>query len=334
MKQQSINKRILSLVSIFLTVSLIIVISGCLDTIEFDRPQTIEDGIAIQGKLSISLVSSQDGVFTREFLENDPDMSITFDRSYKIRVETFDNRVYESSLEGIVPVPTPTDLKVGRIQKDGINAVGDIVARDFIAFTIDTPLEASPNSGNTKILWELEGTYRVTDSPESYSTRACRPIRITNETNNKTCYVNISPLSNYVSLDGTNINQSSIEDFTVLETGISNLFSEGYYLTVLQQSLTESAFAYWSQVNQVLSRSGDLFEPPAGKIITNFTNINDPNDDVFGYFYATEEKPIRVSVPPRLADNPSSACPAPPSEGGQAFYFRKTCLVDRVRLVD
>lgn len=364
MKQQSINKRILSLVSIFLTVSLIIVISGCLDTIEFDRPQTIEDGIAIQGKLvisdpsyirvtirkvfdfsssarlinvrdvvlsddtgtSISLVSSQDGVFTREFLENDPDMSITFDRSYKIRVETFDNRVYESSLEGIVPVPTPTDLKVGRIQKDGINAVGDIVARDFIAFTIDTPLEASPNSGNTKILWELEGTYRVTDSPESYSTRACRPIRITNETNNKTCYVNISPLSNYVSLDGTNINQSSIEDFTVLETGISNLFSEGYYLTVLQQSLTESAFAYWSQVNQVLSRSGDLFEPPAGKIITNFTNINDPNDDVFGYFYATEEKPIRVSVPPRLADNPSSACPAPPSEGGQAPSDCCDCL--------
>ena len=341
---------------------LLVAIAGCLDTIEFDRPQTIEDGIAIQGKLvisdssyirvtirkvfdfssnarlinvravvltddegnSVSLDSRQDGVFTREFAKKDPEMSVEFGKTYKIRVETFDNRVYESAFEGILPVPTPQELKVARIQKEGVNAVGDIVARDFMGFAIDTPLEVTPGSGNVKLLWELEGTYKLTDTPTSYGARACRPIGIDEE--DKTCYINVSPVKNYVSLDGTGINQSSITDYTVYETNITNLFSEGYYLTVFQQSLTESAFTYWSQVNQVLARSGDLFEPPAGKIITNFTNVNDPNDDVFGYFYATEEKVIRVAVPPALADNPSAGCPAPLTQDGRAPSNCCNCL--------
>ena len=337
-----------------------ILISGCLDQIDFDRPDTIEDGVAIQGKLvrgtpnyirvtirrvfdfsenarlinakvvdlidedgnRLPIDSSQDGVFEMEI--TDDQMAIEFGRNYRLRIELFDNRVYESEIETILPVPTPVDLNVNTVVNESINSLGDVVDRDFLAFSVNTPLEVTEGSGNVKMLWELEATHMFTDSPESYSTFACRPVRIDDE--NKTCFITSSPTTNFVPLDGPSISSNFLSDFTIYETTPNSVFSEGYYLTVLQQSLTPTAFEYWSQVNQVLSRTGNIFEPPAGKVTTNFFNVNDENDEVFGYFYATEEEVLRVFVSPELAGNPPLFCPAPPSENGQAPGDCCNCL--------
>jgi len=342
---------------------MLLILPSCLDDIDFDRPDTIENGIAIQGKLvkgdpsfirvtlrrifdfsenarlinartvtlmdeegnALVLDSRQEGVFIEEIQNNNPDISIDYGKSYKIRVETFDNRVFESSLEQLLPAPTPTDLRVSKVLREGIDALGRIVDREFLAFTLDTPLQLNEGEDNVKLLWELEATYKLSDTPESYNRRACFPIRVDN-VDNKTCFITSSPIRNFIPLDGATINSTSISDFTLYETTSSSLFAEGYYLTVLQQSMSNSAFEYWSQVNQVLSRTGDLFEPPAGKVITNFVNVNDPNDEVFGYFYATEERPIRIFVSPKFADETQITCPAPLTEDGRADNTCCDCL--------
>lgn len=348
-------KKDTSLLLIFGLIYLLFVTPSCLDEINFDRPTTIENGLAIQGKLvkgnpsfvrvtvrkifdfsdnarlinvksatltdedgnSLDLDSRQEGVFIEEIPDDHPDIKIEYGKSYKLKVETFDNRIYESSLEELLPVPAPTDLKVKRIVKEGVDGLGNIVDREFLAFTIDTPLSLSEEGNNVKLLWELEATYKLSDTPENYTFRNCFPVRVTNLTN-KTCYITSSPVQNFVPLDGRTINQKFIEGQTLYETIITSLFAEGYYFTAFQQSMSNSAFEYWSQVNQVLSRTGDLFEPPAGKVTTNFVNVNDPNDDIFGYFYATEEKLIRVYVSPESVGNPPVVCPAPLTEDGRA----------------
>ena len=342
---------------------MLFVLPSCLDDIEFDRPATIENGIAIQGKLvkgdpsfirvtlrrifdfsenarlinarsvilsdeegnSIELDSRQEGVFFEEIPPDNPDIQIEFGKSYKIRVETFDGRTYESSLDRLLPVPTPRDLRVEMVTKEGLDALGRIVDREFIAFSLDTPLRLSEAEENVKLLWELEATYRLSDTPELYTNRNCFPTRV-NNVDNKTCYVTSSPITNFIPVDGETINSSSLDNFTLYETIPSSLFAEGYFLTVLQQSVSIPAFEYWSQVNQVLSRTGDLFEPPVGKVTTNFVNVNDPNDDVFGYFYATEEKPIRIFVSPEFAGNVATSCPAPLTEDGRADNTCCDCL--------
>lgn len=340
---------------VFGLVYLLFVAPSCLDPIDFDRPATIENGLAIQGKLvkgnpsfirvtvrkifdfadnarlinvraatltdeegnSLVLDSRQEGVFIEEIADDNPNIKIDYGKSYKIKVETFDNRVYESSLEELLPVPTPSSLKVNKIIKEGVDGLGNIVDREFLAFTVDTPLSLNEEGENVKLLWELESVYKLSDTPENYSNRNCFPTRVTNVVN-KTCFVTFSPIQNFIPLDGGSINSTSITDYTLFETGINSLFAEGYYFNAFQQSMSSSAFEYWSQVNQVLSRTGDLFEPPAGKVTTNFTNINDPNDDIFGYFYATEEKVVRVFVSPESVGNPPRICPAPLTEDGRA----------------
>ena len=107
---------------------------------------------------------------------------------------------------------------------------------------------------------------------------------------------------------------------------ISPILSEGYYLRVFQQSVTDDAFEYWSQVNQVASRTGSLFEAPAGRVKSNITNVNDPEEETFGYFYATEEREIRVFVEPSLAGNPSITCPGALNQGGGAPSNCCNCL--------
>ncbi len=344
-------------------ICVLLVLPSCLDDIEFDRPETIENGIAIQGKLvkgnpsfirvtlrrifdfsenarlinarsvilmdeegnSLTLDSRQEGVFLEEIPDDNPNLTIDYGKSYKIRVETFDGRTFESTFEELLPVPTPRNLRVNKVVKEGIDALGRIVDRDFISFTLDTPLSVNEDSENVKLLWELEATYKLSDTPESYSGRSCWPIRV-NNVDNKTCFVTSSPTTNFIPLDGASISNNSIEDYTLYETTASSLFSEGYYFTAFQQSMSNSAFEYWSQVNQVLSRTGDLFEPPAGKVTSNFVNVDNPKDEVFGYFYATEEKPIRIFVAPEFVENPPNYCPAPLTEGGIADNTCCDCM--------
>ena len=112
-------------------------------------------------------------------------------------------------------------------------------------------------------------------------------------------------------MDGPAIKSTAIENFTVIEITPTWIFAEGYYLTVLQQSLTKASFEYWRQVHQLVSREGDFFEPIDAKVITNLVNIDDPTEEVFGYFYATEEKLIRTYAAPEIADNPRPFCPEP-----------------------
>ena len=57
-----------------------------------------------------------------------------------------------------------------------------------------------------------------------------------------------------------------------------------------------------------------MFEAPAGRIRSNFQPIDENSkDEVFGYFYATQEDTTRIFVDPSLADFPAMFCPGPPT---------------------
>ena len=329
-------------------------ISSCLDEIDFASAETIDEAIAIQGKVvkanpsyisvtirgvfnfedvprlldarlvtvedesgnTVELPTRADGIFYLEVPDNDPNFKIDYGKSYKINVSTFDNRNYSSSLEELLPAPAVEDLTVSKTQIESVDVNGNTRLFDQLTYSVSTPLKPVNESENARLLWEFISTYQFTDSPEAYGQRACRPTRIESEA--KTCYITSSPQNNYISLNGKELSVDRVDNFEVLSTGISSIYAEGFYLTVSQQSLTETAFDYWAQVSNVVARTGDLFQAPAGKVITNLVNTDDPREDIFGYFYATEETIRRVYVSPELADNPPLPCPAPPNEGGLA----------------
>lgn len=228
---------------------------------------------------------------------NDPRMTIAAGNEYQIEVATFDGRVFQSEPETLIPVPAAQELTARRTTVESIRDDGTIDEDEFIEFLITTPTDNGVEEP-TFLRWVTERTFRTTD--EGLTEPPSDP---------KTCYVTESTLVNNVPSASGQRFAGQINDLAILQERLDARFAEGYYISVFQQSLTRGAFNYWSGVGQLINREGTIFEPPVGKLVSNMQNIENPEDEVFGYFYAAQQDTIRLYVSPEFADTPSVRCP-------------------------
>jgi len=101
---------------LILLLGISIFLGACIDRIDFERPQTLEDAIAARSVTllddagnSIDLDTNAEGIYYKIIHDEEPRISIRSDKSYKIQVETFEDLVFESAWQVIIPSPTPTN---------------------------------------------------------------------------------------------------------------------------------------------------------------------------------------------------------------------------------
>ena len=110
-------------------------------------------------------------------------------------------------------------------------------------------------------------------------------------------------------INGTSLDGLDLKSHNIYETIVNYPFANTYYLTVIQESLTEEAYNYWSQVASLTKRDGNRFKSVPGVISTNIKNITNQDEDIFGYFFATEQDTMRIRVCPEdLINRPNSIC--------------------------
>ena len=75
-----------------------------------------------------------------------------------------------------------------------------------------------------------------------------------------------------------------------------------YSLLVEQYSLNEGAYSYWNQIKQDFEQSGGLYTQQPGQVESNLFNVDDSEERVFGYFWASSKtsKRIFINHPPDL----------------------------------
>lgn len=218
-------------------------------------------------------------------------------RGYKLRVETLDNRIFESSMD-IMPVNRkPKDLKLSIASVRSIDNLGNPSETNKVKLSLDTEVNIETNGG---VFWEISNIYKVTDQGIS------DPENVI-----KTCYVedNVNVNEIYV-LDPTQLREGNISDYELTFARIDRRYGEGLYFVVKQYSLSQGAFRYWNGINILSERSGNIFDGPAGEIESNFTNINDPESVAFGYFYATQEEIIRERANLPELESVANICPS------------------------
>ena len=311
-------------------------VSGCLDEIQLDVPGKERETLVIQAKLekgnpsvvealvnklfdftsssripvvvkSVILIDEDGNTkdleanslngYVAVIEENDPDISIDFGRAYQLKVATFDGREFISELEILDPVPVPDGLTW---EKAVVTDDSTGIQENILQFYISTPLISDLGNGSpSNLRWDLETAYQATDAP------------ITGMEPPKICYITVpSELSKIKTVDGNELADNRIDRFLIAETKVSSIFAEGLYFNVFQESLGEKALQYWEQVGELVDRSGNMFEAPVGKLVTNFSNTGEAADDeIFGYFYATSQEVIRIFVEPGEVGNPSPTCP-------------------------
>jgi Domain of unknown function (DUF4249) len=101
----------------------------------------------------------------------------------------------------------------------------------------------------------------------------------------KTCYVLQSFNPQVIPLfDASRIMPDGRFDVILGEKFIDNLFGNPQSFLIVQQSLTQNAFEYYSRLNLISNQSGSIFDAQPASVIGNVSNINEPNEQVFGYF--------------------------------------------------
>ena len=247
------------------------------------------------------------GVFNTPLDENSP-IQLQVGKSYALEITTLDNRTYRSSFDVLTDNPAPKSMTFGEAEAFAPSATGSLSRIKQLETFIDA--EITENRGG--LLWEVTRTYRLTDTPL--------------DSPPKTCY-----LTSVFSLETiptfSSENPILLNNYSLGKQILDFRASEGMYINVNQLSLSPEASDYWAAVSSLAKKEGDLFDEPVGLIPTNFENINDPDEEVFGYFFATTEKQIRQRVPEELVRDIPRPCPPinPPQDLGNQCNLGVCC---------
>ena len=60
-----------------------------------------------------------------------------------------------------------------------------------------------------------------------------------------------------------------------------------YFVLIYQQSLTESAYKFWTTLNEQVSNTGGIFDKPPATVPGNIINVTNPKDQALGFFGAS-----------------------------------------------
>ncbi|MBK7870524.1 MAG: DUF4249 family protein [Saprospiraceae bacterium] len=249
-----------------------------------------DDGTSIQ--LTEELINKRYRAFIPE---NNPSFKVETGRSYHLEISLLNGNQYASIPEPLLPVPKIDKTDFDIVELTELNEEDDAVTREYVRTQVGTPLKSSDAEEKARLRWELFADIRLTDDPGNI------------------CYYPEPLRSEQIFIyNGETFGLERLDTFPLADVLLNYRFAEGFYVTFVQESLSKGAFTYWNQVKTLAERNGNMFDPPAGKVSSNVKNIKDPKEEVFGYFYATEQDTVRQYIRPEEVGFPQTYCPLPP----------------------
>jgi len=196
------------------------------------------------------------------------------------------------------PNQGPLDLSYTQIDRLVTDFDGVVSSEASLQLLIDADL-SNLNEGG--FYWNVQSIYKVTDSGLN---------ELPDTIIERTCYIN-EPASvvDVLVLDPTELSEEVIRGFDLAAIPMSLISPEGHYFQINQYSLSKAALSYWSGLDVLNARTGRLFERVPGEVPTNLKIIEDPEQKVYGFFYASEEKMLRRRVPENFYQDLSTICP-------------------------
>ncbi len=163
----------------------------------------------------------------------------------------------------------------------GTNEVDKVSGVDIIVNVTD------PNEERNYYKWESSGTYRIKTNPELYT-----PPRSRNPQPKdccEICYITERNVMLSVASDRLFDGNAHQQNVMFLEDDGAR-FSEKYALNLEQISLSKEAYDFYDLLKKQLGIDGDIFDPPAAQIRGNVISISNPDEDIVGYFTASDIK--------------------------------------------
>lgn len=193
--------------------------------------------------------------------------------TYYIEIELGGSFVYRSE-PGTIPSYTATDSVYYEITtEEELSNGGILVDVEVIKVFADTQI---PDVDSTLYLrWDVHELYKYTefDVPDPFNTPP--PF----------CYVTQYPNPQKITQFSTKENETGqITRNELSTTRIDFSFYQRHYFNIVLTSTTKRAEEYWRQVDEIVNRSGTIFDVPPATVNGNIFNINNADEQVLGFF--------------------------------------------------
>lgn len=244
------------------------------------EPISDAEVVLLEDDIPLATYSEREpGVYRLNF-END---SARAGRNYGLEVTLSDGTQYRSKpslMPSLAAIDYPRfDASVVDVQ---VNQAGITQERNLIQLFVDTEIVTTEDFF---LRWNIVETY-------SFQER----IRVTPIPPDP-CYVTNDITGNEIQLfNGAELKVESISDQLLVSSEIDSRFAFDYYFSVVQFTMDEDAYDYWSKVNQIANLQGSIFDRVNGVVNGNIFNPNAPEEEVLGYFEVVRSDTTRSRV--------------------------------------
>lgn len=215
-----------------------------------------------------------------------PDFRAEVGKKYTLFVTLANGEKYVSTSEEILPVPPIDTLVTAFIQQPSLNEI-----------SLETGLEVyvqwqDPADVANFYMWESEGIYILNTRPDLHEERdgggniIAAPLDCCGR-----CYVYELDLNTELQVFKDNLTDGNLNsELAIYIPDDGKRFMEKYMIAVEQHSLTKEAYQFFDLLKNQLSIEGNIFDPPPATIRGNMINLDNPDEEVIGYFRASDVK--------------------------------------------
>lgn len=224
-------------------------------------------------------------------------------RTYHIQVTLPNGKTYRS-------LPAKMPLTVG-----SDSAYWEVTPNKRIEVYVDSKLPQAEEPYFLRWVVEQNYIFEPTDFPDPFNSIP------------PPCFVWEYPnRQSIITHDGSEARTDFLPNKYITAALIDHRFKSRHYFLVEQLSITRDAFEYWEKVKQTVNRTGSIFDTPPAAIPGNLYNVNDPDEDVLGYFEVANTDTSMFFVVPGYFDfNIPRYCEYYPSVPRYNYYPRE-CL--------
>lgn len=191
---------------------------------------------------------------------------------------------YISTAEKVEPVPAIKSIEA-RFKK--LPSADPVVFSSGVELytTFDDPMEAQ-----NFMFWNTMGTFIMYTNPELYVIKnpPAQPIPAPKECCARCFFEEQKAESQFRIYSDQNTNGNETTQLAAYLPDDGGRFDEKYLVRLEQYSLSREAFQFYKLLNEQIEIDGDIFDPPPAAITTNIVNVTNPDQQVIGYFHASD----------------------------------------------
>ena len=201
--------------------------------------------------------------------------------TYTLQIVTSDGTTYTSlpeRIEAVVPLKSISTNFKSTPSRGEEGTVEDVSGLEIIAHFND------PEDAKNYYRWRNTGVYELNTEPCAFTHRFGRsaPKECCDR-----CWISESDESVHIFKDNiSNGSEISQPVAFILDDGIR--LTARYFLRVEQHSVSESAYQFLNTIKGQLEIDGDIFDPPPAITRGNIINLDNPDENVIGYFMASD----------------------------------------------